>query len=121
MCSVPGLLSWLWLVEKESILQHLKRSHYFLPVKDSDDGNVEMECEDPVSPARTNSDGDDGTDSATMSQCQAQSDCESSGGNTCIIDLGCIIKPSMTTLKEVCDAIDKLDNGQKYKLLIEHF
>ena len=44
---------------------------------------------------------------------------ESSGGN--IIDLGCIIKPSMTTLKEVCDAIDELDNGQKYKLLTEHF
>ena len=83
-----------------------------------------MECEDPVSPARlsrTNSDGNDGTDSATMSQCQAQSDCESSGGNTCIIDLDCIIKPSMTTLKEVCDAIGKLDNGQKYKLLTEHF
>ena len=38
-----------------------------------------------------------------------------------IMDLGCITKPSMTTLKEVCDAIDKLDNGQKYKLLAEHF
>ena len=36
---------------------------HFLPVKDSDNGNVEMECEDPASPAgqsRTNSDGDSG-------------------------------------------------------------
>ena len=61
------------------------------------------------------------TVTATMAQTQsqAQSDYESSGGN--IMDLGCIIKPSMTTLKEVCDAIDKLDNGQKYKPLTEHF
>ena len=28
-----------------------KITHYFLPAKDSDDGNVEMECEDPASPA----------------------------------------------------------------------
>ena len=99
-----------------------KITHYFVLVKDSDDGSVEMEFEEPTSPAgqsRTNSDCDDGTDSATISQSQAQSDYESSGGN--IMDLGSIIKPFMTTLKDVCDAIDKLDNEQKYKPLTEHF
>ena len=76
-----------------------KITHYFLPVKDSDDGNVEMECEDPASPL-----GQSRTVMAMMAQTQPQlvkvrlRVIESSGGN--IMDLGCIIKP-MTTLKEV--------------------
>ena len=35
-------------------------------------------------------------------------------------DLGFVIKPSMTN-EEVCDAISKLENGQKYKLLKDHY
>ena len=56
--------------------------------------------------------------SQSQAECHTHSESECSGGG--VLDLGCIIEPSMTT-KEICDAIDKMDNGQKYKVLMEHF
>ena len=52
---------------------------------------------------------DDSNDNTLSSEC-LNSKSESSG--TSVLDLGCI-KTSMTP-KEVCDAIGKLDDGQKY-------
>lgn len=100
---------------------------YFQRMKDADrDGNsVEMEC-DNLAPKKEaghclglqfNLDSHDCND---LNQSQAESHCEPECSGGSVIDLGCIIKPSMTA-KEICDAVDKMDNGQKYKLLMEYF
>ena len=103
-----------------------KITKYLQQMRDPGNDNPEMECDDPApetqreAPARgsrTNLDSHDCGDGLNQSQAECHSESECSGGN--VMDLGCIITP-MTT-KEVCDTIDRMDNRQKYKLLMEHF
>ena len=103
-----------------------KITKYFHPLKDPDASGTVADMEPGEDPTPLpekeglSSVNLDGHNSNNLSQGQAECHNESESSGISVNDLGHIIKPSMTN-KEICDAVGKMDSGQKYQLLTEHF
>lgn len=89
---------------------------YFRPLQDA---RHEKVAEDLLETTTLEAESEGGLSQTSSAASDSESESESSESSL-INDIGFIIKPSMS-VEEVSDAVNKLTNGKKYKLLQEHY
>ena len=93
---------------------------FFRPMSVEEDGVSDSEAE-PMMTITPEPESEQGLSGASTSSSASDTVSHKSDQSVGLVnDLGFIIKPSMT-VNEVCQAVSKLTNGQKYQLLTDHY